>query len=110
MKFVKVLVLVGVVLLIASSVALASDQLMQQTQDRDRTPVAARTCTPAPDATCEGVPDQVRDRDRDGTADDGATTGDQVRDRDRDCDGSQDGVASGDGQQAQAQTRERSGQ
>ena len=104
MRLIKILVLVGVVLLIGSSVALASGQLRQRTQDPDRTPVAAKTCTPAPDATCDGIPDQLRDRD--GVAGDGSASGDQLRTRDRDR--TQDCDAAGDGQQTQA--RERSGQ
>ena len=62
MRLIKVLVLVGVVLLVGSSVALAGDRLAQRTQDRDRTPVAAKTCTPAPDATCAAVPARTRPR------------------------------------------------
>jgi hypothetical protein len=116
MRFVKALVLAGVVLLIGSGVALAGDRLMVRSQDRDRTPAAGKTCMPTPRATCDGVPDQLRARDRaqDGSGADAADPAvcDQTRqqDREREQVREQQTRASCDGDQAQTRTRERDGE
>ena len=114
MKLFKILMMVVVVGLAASSVALAADQIRDKVKDQTQTQLKDKDCV-----SCDRTPDQDRARDRLKTQDclvlatnasvDPAKARDRVRDRDRDrsCDGTAAKARTRVRERTQSQTGER---